>query len=62
MISEKRVVGGMIIRLVVNCVVNLDLPLEFLNLNILLWWVLPDRGKQLSLWRPCWRFLWSGII
>ena len=50
----------MILRLVVNCVVNLVLTLQCLDPNTLCWWVLPNGGKQLSLWRPCWRFLWRG--
>ena len=50
----------MMIRLVVNCVTNLGLPLQCLDLNMLWWWVLPDGGKQISLWGNCWRFLSRG--
>ena len=39
----------MVIRLVVNCVVNLGLSLQCFDLKILWWWVLPDDGKHLSL-------------
>ena len=36
-------------RLVVNCVVNLGPPLQCIDLRITWWWVLPDEGDQLSL-------------
>ena len=54
--------GGVMIRLVVNCVVNLGPPLQCLDLNILWWWILPDGGNQISLWIFFWRFLWRWII
>ena len=56
--EEYIVEGGMVIISVVNCVVNLGLPLQFLDLNIMWGWVLMNGVKKLSLWRPCWRFLW----
>ena len=46
------------IRLVGNCEANLVLPLQCIDLKILWWWVLPNRYKQLSVWRHCWIFLW----
>ena len=47
------------IRLVVNYVVKLGPPLQCIDLNMLWWWVLPDGGQQLSLWRHCCSFMWS---
>ena len=52
----------MMIRLMVNCAANLGLKIQCLDLKMLWWWVLPNGGKQLSLWIPCWRFTWHGHI
>ena len=31
------------------------------SIYVLWWWVHPDRGIQIPLWRPFGRFLWCGI-
>ena len=28
--------------------------------TVLWWYFQPDRGRQIPLWRPFWRFLWCG--
>ena len=50
----------MMIMLIANFVVNVGLPLQRLDLNMMWCWVLSYGGKQLSIWRPCWRFTWRG--
>ena len=27
---------------------------------VMRWYVQPDRGRQLTLWIPSWRFIWRG--
>ena len=51
----------MMIRFVVNCMVNLGLLLWCLDINMMCWWVLTDRGKQISLWRTCLSFCGAGL-
>ena len=50
----------MMIKVVFKYVVNLGLLMNCLGINIMWWWVLTDGVNHLSLWIPCWMFMWRS--